>query len=98
MVSYAFLSGQTASADVLDLIGRHANWTGFWLVNWLSRTDTTSVHSAYRDLVAPVGDGTLSARVDRTMALEDWKDALILTQGDRGREGKVVFVFDEQPS
>ena len=97
-MSYAVLSGQTASAPVLDLIGRHVNWTGFWLVNWLRRTDTAVVHSAYRDLVALVADGTLSARVDRTMRLEDWKDALILTQGDSGREGKVVFVFDEQPS
>ena len=53
------------------------------------------MHGAYRDLVALVADGTLSARVDRTMRLEDWKDELILTQGDTGREGKVVFVFDE---
>ena len=98
LVSYAVLSGQSTSASVLDLIARHVNWTGFWLVNWLRRTDTALVHSAYRDLVALVADGTLSARVDRTMSLEDWKDALILTQGDRGREGKVVFVFDEQPS
>jgi trans-2-enoyl-CoA reductase len=98
LVSYAVLSGQTESADVLDLIGRHVNWTGFWEINWLRRTDTKLVHSAYRDLVALVADGTLSARVDRTMRLEDWKDALILTQGDGGREGKVVFVFDEQPS
>jgi NADPH:quinone reductase-like Zn-dependent oxidoreductase len=98
LVSYAFLSGQTASADVRDLIGRHVNWTGFWLINWLRRTDTALVHSAYRDLVALVADGTLSARVDRTMRLEDWKDALSLSQGDTGREGKVVFVFDEQPS
>ena len=98
LVSYAFLSRQTESADVLDLIGRHVNWTGFWLINWLRRTDTTLVHSAYRDLVALVADGTLSARVDRTMALEDWKDAVILSQGDGGREGKIVFVFDEQSS
>ncbi|MDT5281203.1 MAG: hypothetical protein QOJ20_2398 [Mycobacterium sp.] len=98
LVSYAVLSGQTASPGVLDLIGRHVNWTGFWLMNWLRRTDTTQVHSAYRDLVELVADGTLSARVDRTMRLEDWKDALGLTQGDTGREGKVVFVFDEQPS
>jgi threonine dehydrogenase-like Zn-dependent dehydrogenase len=73
-------------------------WTGFWLVNWLRRTDTALVHGAYRDLVALVADGTLSARVDRTMRLEDWKDALSFAQGDTGREGKVVFVFDEQPS
>jgi len=98
LISYAILSGQTDSADVRDLIGRHVNWTGFWLINWLRRTDTTLVHSTYRDLVALVADGTLSARVDRTVRLEDWKDALLLTQGDRGREGKVVFVFDEQPS
>jgi trans-2-enoyl-CoA reductase len=98
LVSYAVLSGQTASPGVLDLIGRHVNWTGFWLINWLRRTDSALVHSAYRDLVDLVADGTLSARVDRTMRLEDWKDALGLTQGDTGREGKVVFVFDEQPS
>jgi mitochondrial enoyl-[acyl-carrier protein] reductase / trans-2-enoyl-CoA reductase len=96
LLSYAFLSRQTASADVVDLIGRHVNWTGFWEINWLRRTDTEQVHSAYRELVALVADGTLSAHVDRTMRLEDWKGALILTQGDRGREGKVVFVFDEQ--
>ena len=98
LVSYAVLSGQTDSADVLDLIGRHVNWTGFWEINWLRRTDTAQVHSAYRDLVTLVADGTLSARVDRTVRLEDWKDAVSLTQGDAGREGKVVFVFDEQPS
>ena len=31
------------------------------------------------------------------MRLDDWKDAVSLAQGDGGREGKVVFVFDEQP-
>jgi hypothetical protein len=46
---------------VLDLIGRHVNWTGFWLINWLCRTDTAVVDSVYRDLVEMVADGTLSA-------------------------------------
>jgi NADPH:quinone reductase-like Zn-dependent oxidoreductase len=97
LVSYAVLSGQTDSVDVLDLIGRHVNWTGFWEINWLLRTDAAQVHSAYRDLVALVADGTLSARVDRTVRLEDWKNAVSLTQGASGREGKVVFVFGAQP-
>jgi hypothetical protein len=56
------------------------------------------VHNTYRELVAMVGDGTLSARVARTMRPEDWKDAVSLAQGDTGREGKVVFVFDGQAS
>jgi mitochondrial enoyl-[acyl-carrier protein] reductase / trans-2-enoyl-CoA reductase len=98
LVSYAVLSGQTASASVLELIGRHVNWTGFWLINWLRRTDTAVVHNTYREVVGMVADGTLSARVDRTMRLEDWKDAVSRTQGDTGREGKVVFVFGEQHS
>jgi mitochondrial enoyl-[acyl-carrier protein] reductase / trans-2-enoyl-CoA reductase len=98
LVSYAVLSGRTDSADVLDLIGRQVNWTGFWEINWLRRTDPALVHSAYRDLVALVADGTLSARVDRTMPLDDWKDAVSLAQGVTGREGKVVFVFDEPPT
>jgi len=29
LVSYAALSGQSASVSVLELIGRHVNWTGF---------------------------------------------------------------------
>jgi mitochondrial enoyl-[acyl-carrier protein] reductase / trans-2-enoyl-CoA reductase len=98
LVTYAYLSGQTESADILDLIGRQVNWTGFWEINWLRRSDTALVHSAYRDVVELVADGTLSARVDRTMRLQDWKDALILSQDDKGREGKLVFVFDEQTS
>jgi mitochondrial enoyl-[acyl-carrier protein] reductase / trans-2-enoyl-CoA reductase len=83
---------------VLELIGRHLNWTGFWLINWLRRTDTAVGHSTYRELVELVGDGTLSARVARTVPLEDWKDAVSLTRGDTGREGKVLFVFDQQQS
>jgi mitochondrial enoyl-[acyl-carrier protein] reductase / trans-2-enoyl-CoA reductase len=71
------------------------NWTGFWEINWLNRTEPALVHAAYRDLVALVADGTLSARVDRTMRLEDWKDAVSLSQGNSGREGKIVFAFEE---
>ena len=93
LVSYAVLSGQSASVSVLELIGRHVNWTGFWEINWLRRTDTAVVHSTYRELVALVADGTLSARVAGTMQLDDWKDAVSLAQGGGGREGKVVFVF-----
>jgi trans-2-enoyl-CoA reductase len=95
LVSYANLSGRTDSADLADLIGRHVHWTGFWEINWLNRTEPALVHAAYRDLVALVADGTLSARVDRTIRLEDWKDAVSLSQGNSGREGKIVFAFEE---
>jgi mitochondrial enoyl-[acyl-carrier protein] reductase / trans-2-enoyl-CoA reductase len=98
LVSYAALSGQSASVSVLELIGRHVNWTGFWLINWLRRTDTGLVDRTYREVVEMVADGTLSARVAHTLQLEDWKEAVSLAQGGTGREGKVVFVFNEQSS
>src|SRR3984893_2542032 len=56
LVSYAYLSGRTDSADVVDLIGRQVNWTGFWEINWLTRSETALVHATYRDLVALVAD------------------------------------------
>ena len=82
MVSYAVLSRQSASAPVLDLIGRHVNFTGFWLINWLCRTDTAVVDSVYRDLVEMVADGTLSARVDRDMLLDAGEREVALHQLD----------------
>ena len=93
LVTYAYLSGEANSADILDLIGRQVNWTGFWEINWLTRSEPAVVEAAYRDVVELVADGTLSARVDRTMPLEDWKEAVRLSQGGARREGKIVFVF-----
>jgi hypothetical protein len=44
-----------------------------------------------------VADGTLSARVDRTIPSKCCKDALSLSQGDTGREGKLMIVCDGLP-
>jgi hypothetical protein len=67
---------------VLDLIGRHVNWTGFWPINSLCCTDTAVVDSVYRDLVEMVADGTLSARVDRDMLLDAGEREAALHQLD----------------
>jgi NADPH:quinone reductase-like Zn-dependent oxidoreductase len=93
LVTYAYLSGDAYSSDILDLIGRQVNWTGFWEINWLNRNEPAMVQAAYRDVVELVADGTLSARVDRTMPLEEWKEAVSLSQDGGRREGKILFVF-----
>jgi NADPH:quinone reductase-like Zn-dependent oxidoreductase len=98
LVTYAVLSGQTDSADILDLIGRQVNWTGFWEINWLRRTEPTLVQEAYLDVVERVADGTLSTRVDRTMGLDDWRVAIQLSQDTAGRNGKIMFVPSQQPT
>ena len=96
LVTYAVLSGNTDSADILDLIGRHVNWTGFWEINWLRRTEPAIVQDAYHDVVDLVADGTLSSRIDRTMPLEDWREAIRLAQDNARRQGKVLFEIDHR--
>jgi len=94
LVTYAVLSGQTDSVDILDLIGRQVSWTGFWEINWLRHTDPTLVQAAYRDVVDLIADGTLSARIGRTVPLKDWQTAIELSDTAGGREGKILFSFD----
>ena len=94
LVTYAALSGNTDSADILDLIGRQISWTGFWEINWLRRSEPAQVQAAFRDVVELVADGTISTRIDRTMRLDDWREAIAASQNTEGR-GKVIFVFDE---
>jgi trans-2-enoyl-CoA reductase len=96
LVTYAVLSGHTDSADILDLIGRHVNWTGFWEINWLRRTEPAIVQDAYHDVVDLVADGTLSSRIDRTMPLEDWREAIRLAQDNARRQGKILFEIDHR--
>jgi trans-2-enoyl-CoA reductase len=93
LITYAYLSGQPPTVGLGDLLGNHAQLTGFWLMNWLRRAEPAQVHAAYGELINLVVDGTLSARVDRTLALDDFQEAFALARGG-GLEGKVLFTFD----
>ncbi|CAN5748014.1 zinc-dependent alcohol dehydrogenase family protein [soil metagenome] len=93
LVTYAYLSGQPPTVSLLDLIGNHAQLTGFWLMNWLRRADQGDVQTDYRELIALIADGTLSARVDRTVPLDEFQKAFELAQGYH-RDGKILFTFD----
>ncbi|MET0704512.1 MAG: zinc-dependent alcohol dehydrogenase family protein [Mycobacterium sp.] len=92
LVTYAYQSGQPPTVGLGDLLGNHAQLTGFWLMNWLRRAQPAEVQAAYRELIDLVADGTLSARVDRTLALDDFQKAFALARGG-GLEGKILFTF-----
>jgi mitochondrial enoyl-[acyl-carrier protein] reductase / trans-2-enoyl-CoA reductase len=98
LVTYAYLSGQPPTVSLLDMIGNHAHLTGFWLINWLRRAQPSQVQAAYTELVDLVADGTLSARVHRTLDITEWPEAVRLAQGG-SRDGKILFTFaDEHPT
>ena len=94
LVTYAAQSGLSPVLSQADLIGNQAKLTGFWLYNWWQRTPLTEVRDDYRELVALIADGTLSARVDRAFALTDWRDAVDAARAPSGA-GKLLFTFPD---
>jgi trans-2-enoyl-CoA reductase len=92
LVTYAYMSGQPPIVGLLDLIGNHAQLSGFWLMNWLRRAAPAEVQADYRELIALIAHGALSARVDRTFPLANFQEAFALARGG-AREGKILFTF-----
>jgi NADPH:quinone reductase-like Zn-dependent oxidoreductase len=92
LVTYAAQSGQPPALSQADLIGNRASLTGFWLYSWWQRTQLATSREEYRQLVDLIVNGTLSARVDRTFPLADWRDAMVAAQAPTGA-GKLLFTF-----
>src|ERR1700736_603476 len=74
LVTYGALGGQHTEIDVRrDLIYRDLSQHGFWMRNWLQRAPRDEVDSTYRSIVDLVGRGVLTARIDETFALSQYR-------------------------
>jgi NADPH:quinone reductase-like Zn-dependent oxidoreductase len=92
IVSYTARARQPLSIPVVDLIFRGLSVHGYWLNLWLHRTPRDAVAQTYHELAALVADGTLSAAVEATYALADYREA-IAHAARRDRNGKVLFAL-----
>ncbi|HEY3188396.1 MAG TPA: zinc-dependent alcohol dehydrogenase family protein [Solirubrobacteraceae bacterium] len=92
IVSYTARDGQPVSIPVGHLIFRGLNVHGFWLKLWLETTPPETIAQTYRHLAGLVADGTLTAPVEATYALEDHR-AAIGHAADNHRTGKVLFAI-----
>ncbi|MFN7343426.1 MAG: zinc-binding dehydrogenase, partial [bacterium] len=61
-----------------------------WVTRWSENTPDTEVRSVYQNLADRVAAGKLVQPVDRTFALEDWREALDRLDAPE-RDGKVLF-------
>ena len=78
--------------DVLDDDLGGLSVHGFWVHRWLERTPRETVAQIYRELATLVADGTLSAPVEATYPLADYREAIAsATRNDR--RGKVLFAL-----
>jgi NADPH:quinone reductase-like Zn-dependent oxidoreductase len=92
-VSYAFLSGQPPVVSVLDSVFNEVATTGFWVVNWFRTAPRAEVLDTYRQLGEMVASGELSAPVEATYALTDYKQAFEHAAATE-RHGKILFRFE----
>ena len=92
IISYTARARQPLSIPVADLIFRGLSVHGFWVNLWLQRTPPDTVAQTYHELATLVGDGTLSAPVEATYALADYREA-IAHAARRDRNGKVLFAL-----
>jgi NADPH:quinone reductase-like Zn-dependent oxidoreductase len=92
IISYTARARQPLSIPVVDLIFRGLNVRGYWVNLWLERTPPDTVAQTYHELAALVAHGTLSAPVEATYKLANYREALAhAARGDRN--GKVLFAI-----
>jgi NADPH:quinone reductase-like Zn-dependent oxidoreductase len=92
IISYTARARQPLSIPVVDLIFRGLSVDGFWVNLWLQTTPRDTVAQIYGELATLVADGTLSAPVEATYALADYREA-IASAARNDRSGKVLFAL-----
>ncbi len=92
IVSYTARARQPLSIPVIDLIFRGLSVHGYWLNFWLERTPRDTVARTYHELAALVADGTLTASIEATYGLADYREAIAHAARD-DRKGKVLFAL-----
>jgi trans-2-enoyl-CoA reductase len=96
VISYAVLSGQLPTIEPQDLVFGDVSLHGLWVIQWLRHSPRDEVLARYAELASLVARGELSAPVDRTFALGDYREAFRHAKS-QGRAGKVLFTFGDQP-
>jgi NADPH:quinone reductase-like Zn-dependent oxidoreductase len=92
IVVYALQSGKFPALSPSDLIYRDLSLHGFWLINWIRNAPRTEVQEIYQKLGDLVADGSLSAAVEHTYPLEQFKEAFEQSLKSK-RSGKILFKF-----
>ena len=97
VINYAARDGKPLVVTPQDLIFRSVTIHGYWLLNWLNNTPRATIAKSYGDLADLIADGTLSAPVEATYRLGDYRAAIThgaLDGNASGRDGKVLFTFE----
>jgi NADPH:quinone reductase-like Zn-dependent oxidoreductase len=92
VVAYSSMTGASQVLGLGDLIYRELELRGFWLINWIRNAPREEIEATYAELAALVADGTLSATVEATYPLAEYREAFAHARTP-GRTGKILFAF-----
>jgi len=92
IVVYAMQSGQFPAMPPKEFIYRGLSLHGFWLINWIRNASHVEIEEIYQKLGDLVADGSLSAAVEHTYPLDQYKEAFKQSLKSN-RSGKILFKF-----
>jgi NADPH:quinone reductase-like Zn-dependent oxidoreductase len=90
LVSYSSVTGQPVPVGLGDSIYRQLKLRGIWIVNWLQNSTPEEIASTYGELAELVAQGVLSAEVEASYPVAEYREALDHARR-AGRTGKIVF-------
>jgi NADPH:quinone reductase-like Zn-dependent oxidoreductase len=92
VVAYSSMTGASQVLGLGDLIFNELELRGFWLINWIRNAPRDEIEATYAELASLVASGVLSAAVEATYPLTDYREAFAKARS-AGRAGKVLFTF-----
>ncbi|MBM9507917.1 zinc-dependent alcohol dehydrogenase family protein [Actinacidiphila acididurans] len=90
VVVFAAVSGQSPALPLPDLIYRGISLRSFFVLNWIRAASRQRLEKVYAELAELAEKGTISAAVEATYPLEEFRTALEHA-GRTGRTGKILF-------
>jgi NADPH:quinone reductase-like Zn-dependent oxidoreductase len=88
---YAFQHGWPELSP--EFLFNNLNLHGFWIGNWMRNAPRSEIQELYQKLADLVADGSLSAAVEHTYPLDQFKQAIERSLKSN-RNGKVLFKLD----
>jgi NADPH:quinone reductase-like Zn-dependent oxidoreductase len=91
VITFAAVTGQAPTLPLADLIYRGISLRAFFILNWIRDIPRPRLECVYGELAKLVETGTLSAAVEATYPLHQYRQALRHAQ-KTSRSGKVLFL------
>ena len=90
VVAFSAVTGQAPALPIPDLIYRGISLRGYFNLNWIHDTPRETLERVYGELAGLVQQGLISAPVEATYPLNQYRPALAHAQ-QTGRTGKILF-------